>query len=140
MTVAVRLPATRRTGARTRNPGGTFRLERGDVWLVRQTPSAPGDAPSALETVERALAARPVVIVSPSELPDHLATVIVVPLSRSRAAAPFRPAFRLDRERAVALVDQVCTIERARLLRRVGRLGPAALENVLAVLQQTFAA
>ena len=126
---------TRRAGTRPRD---LFKLQRGDVWLAR--PSAPVAMSSALETIDRTLAARPVVVVSPPELHDHLSTVIVVPVARDRASAPFRPALRLDSERAVALVDQVRVIERSRLVRRVGRLGPASLERVLAVLQQAFAA
>jgi mRNA interferase MazF len=68
-----------------------------------------------------------------------LRTVIVVPVSRERRATPFRPAFRLGGERAVALLDQVRTIESARLMRRVGKLGAPALRNVLATLRLAFA-
>ena len=110
------------------------------IWLARPLASARPRTPSNLETIEAALAARPVLLVSPPELHDHLRTVIVVPISRDRAAAPFRPAFRFDGERAVALVDQVRTIDRSRLVRRAGKVSPTSLKNVLAALQLAFAA
>jgi len=116
-----------------------MKLARGDVWLAKPNAMMRPGRLSNLETIEQAHAARPVLVVSPSELHDHLHTVIVVPLSRERGATPFRPAFRLGGERAVALVDQVRTIESARLMRRVGKLGAPALRNVLATLRLAFA-
>jgi mRNA interferase MazF len=115
------------------------KLARGDVWLAK--PSAMGRPwrLTNLETIQQTQAARPVLLVSPSELHDHLHTVIVVPVSRDRAVAPFRPAFRLGGERAVALVDQVVTIERSRLMRRVGKLSSPALKSVLATMRLAFA-
>jgi mRNA interferase MazF len=114
-----------------------MKLHRGEVWLARPLPLASGRA-SNLDAVRENVAAGAVLVVSPSDLNDHLHTVIVVPVSRERATTPFRPAFGLAGERAVALVDQVRTIERARLFHRVGMVSAPALERVLSVLRLAF--
>jgi mRNA interferase MazF len=114
------------------------KLARGEVWLAKAAAPERTRAASNREVLEAALAARPVLVVSPPEFNDHLRTVIVVPISRDRASAPFRPAFRLDGERTVALVDQVRTIERSRLVRRVGKLSSITLRNVLETLRLAF--
>lgn len=117
-----------------------MRLVRGEVWLAKRAPRVGAERASNLDVVGDALASGAVLVVSPSELHDHLRTAIVVPVSRDRAPAPFRPSFGLAGERAVALVDQVRTIERSRLFRRVGKVSAPALDRILSALRLAFAA
>ncbi len=114
-----------------------MRPARGEVWLAK--PRFAGRE-SDLEIVRENVESGAVLVVSPPELNDHLHTVIVVPVSRERSATPFRPAFGLAGERAVALTDQVRTIERSRLFHRVGKVSAPALERVLSVLRVAFGA
>jgi virulence-associated protein VagC len=60
------------------------------------------------------------------ELNVSLATVIVVPLTTGRAY-PFRPQTRVGGKPGVAAVDQVRTIDKRRLSRRIGVLSEGAL-------------
>ena len=80
----------------------------------------------------------PCVVISPPELHDHLDTVIVVPVSTTEKAAPFRIALQIDGRKGVILLDQLRVMDKKRLVQRMGKLGPAALRDTLSALQQTF--
>src|SRR5438876_3676300 len=105
-------------------------VKRGDVWRV------------ALDSTgsRGARKVRRCVVVSPPELHDFLGTVIVAPLTTSAKPAPFRIALRIDGKAAMILLEQVRTLDKTRLVSRVGAVSPATLRASLLALQQTFAA
>ena len=80
---------------------------------------------------------RPAVIVSPDELNRHLATVTIVPLTSGRTY-PFRPATRVSGRPGVAALDQIRTVDKSRLTRRVGSLDATAGAAVLEGLVELF--
>lgn len=82
---------------------------------------------------------RPCLVVSPDELNDHLRTAIVVPMTTGSRPAPFRAAVTFQRKRGLLLVDQMRTIDRDRLVKRLGRVDAATRDAVLAVLREMFA-
>jgi mRNA interferase MazF len=81
---------------------------------------------------------RPAVIVSPNELNDHLRTVVVVPLTSGKAY-PFRIKTRVGGKDGVAAVDQIRTIDKQRLVKKIGTVKPATLKAVLDTLAEMFA-
>jgi mRNA interferase MazF len=81
-----------------------------------------------------------VVVVSPDELNAHLATFIVAPLTTGAHDYPFRVACRFDGEDGQVVLDQLRTVNRMRLARRLGALTTVTQRNLLAVLQEMFAA
>lgn len=83
---------------------------------------------------------RPCLIVSPDELDYHLRTVIVVPMTTGAHAYPWRIPCRFQSRAGFVAIDQVRTVDRERLVRRLGRLGPGTLTSVLATLQEMFIA
>ena len=82
----------------------------------------------------------PCVIVSPDELNGALSTFIVAPLTTGSHPYPFRIPCRFAGKSGHVVLDQIRTVDRARLVKKVGRLSPGALESVLGVLQEMFAA
>jgi mRNA interferase MazF len=82
---------------------------------------------------------RPCVIVSPDELNQHLRTVVVAPMTTSGRPYPWRVPCRFQRRSGVVAVDQLRTVDTERLVKRVGRLDPPTLAQVLRVLQEMFA-
>ncbi|MDP3499051.1 MAG: type II toxin-antitoxin system PemK/MazF family toxin [Myxococcales bacterium] len=102
--------------------------KRGEVFLVTLDPTVGAEMQKT----------RPAVVVSPDELNGALATVIVVPLTTGRAY-PFRPQTRVGGKPGVAAVDQVRTIDKRRLSRRIGVLSEGALTSVLGSLAELFA-
>lgn len=104
-------------------------VERGDVWLVALDP-----------TVGREIKkTRPAVVLSPADLNDALATAIVAPMTTGALPAPFRTEIEFAKRQGRILLDQVRSIDRARLVRRLGRLDGKAVSKALRVLRDMFA-
>jgi mRNA interferase MazF len=104
-------------------------VTRGEVFLVDLNPTRGGEIRKT----------RPCLIVSPDELNEHLRTFIVAPLTTGGHAYPFRVACRFGGKSGFIVVDQIRTVDRERLVRRLGRLAPATLVKTLAVLHEMFA-
>jgi len=104
-------------------------VRRGDIFLVDLNPTRGGEIRKT----------RPCAIVSPDELNAHLRTAVVVPLTTGSHPYPFRVPCRFSGKNGHLVVDQVRTIDRERLQRRLGKLTPGTLTNVLAVLREMFA-
>lgn len=102
--------------------------KRGEVFLVSLDPTVGAEMQKT----------RPAVVVSPDELNAALATVVVVPLTTGRAY-PFRPQTRFGGKPGIAAVDQVRTVDRRRLSRRIGALSEQSLATVLEALTELFA-
>ncbi|MGH8182197.1 MAG: type II toxin-antitoxin system PemK/MazF family toxin, partial [Rhodanobacteraceae bacterium] len=56
-----------------------------------------------------------------------------------RRPAPFRVAIRFQGKSGLILVDQVRTLDQARLIKRLGAASPATLAVLLRTLQEVFA-
>lgn len=107
--------------------GGTPR--RGEVFLVALDPTLGGEIRKT----------RPCVVVSPDELNRHASTFLVAPLTTGGFDYPFRIACRFQGKDGHVVLDQIRTVDRRRLVRRLGRLTSATLARVLATLQVMFA-
>ena len=105
------------------------RVRRGEVHLV-------GLDPTRGREIRKS---RPCVIVSPDELNEHLRTLIVAPLTSGGRSYPFRVACRFQGKSGHVVLDQIRTIDRQRLIRRMGKLSSTALERCLVVLREMFA-
>lgn len=103
---------------------------RGDVFLIDLDPTRGGEIRKT----------RPCVVVSPDELNLHLRTLIVAPLTTGSHAYPYRIPCRFSGKNGHVVADQIRTIDRERLVRRLGSLAPPTLRRVLTVLQEMFAA
>lgn len=81
---------------------------------------------------------RPCVVVSPDELNHHLRTVIVAPMTTGGHAYPFRPSCRFGGKNGRVALDQLRTVDRDRLRKRLGTLTTPTLGAVFAVLGEMF--
>jgi len=104
-------------------------IRRGDVFLISLDPTQ-GDE------IQKT---RPCVIVSPDELNVHLRTFIVAPLTTGSHPYPFRIPCRFQGRSGHLVLDQIRTIDRERLISRLGKLSLATLEHALTILQEMFA-
>lgn len=82
---------------------------------------------------------RPCLVVSPDEMNEHLATVIVAPMTTRERSYPTRIRCRFQGKTGQVALDQLRTIDRRRLVRRLGTLHRKTMDTVLASLQQMFA-
>ena len=105
------------------------KVRRGDVYLVNLDPTRGREIQKT----------RPCVVVSPDELNEHVQTFIIAPLTTGSHSYPFRVACRFRSQRGHVVLDQIRTVDRDRLVRRLGRLSPSAMEQSLCILQDMFA-
>jgi mRNA interferase MazF len=103
-------------------------VRRGDVFLVGLD----------LTRGDEIQKTRPCVVVSPDELNVHLRTLIVAPLTTGGHPYPFRLSCRFRGRVGHIVLDQIRTVDRERLVRRLGRLPTSTLGHALAILQEMF--
>jgi len=103
-------------------------VRRGDVFLVSLDPARGGEIQKT----------RPCVVVSPDELNSYLRTFIVAPLTTGGHSYPFRIPCRFEGRAGYVVNDQIRTVDRERLVRRLGKLSPSTLGHILAILQEMF--
>lgn len=104
-------------------------MSRGEVHLVRLDPTLGREI----------LKTRPCVIVSPDELNAHLRTVIVAPMTTGGRAYPWRIRCRFQNRSGYIVLDQLRTVDRERLVKRLGVLNDQTLSEVLDGLLEMFA-
>lgn len=78
---------------------------------------------------------RPCLIVSPDEMNDHISTVIIAPMTSKGRNYPTRVACRFQGVQGQVVLDQIRTVDKARL----GRISGRTQEKVLAGLAEMFA-
>ena len=103
-------------------------VRRGDVWLVALDPTIGSEIQKT----------RPCLVVSPDELNAHLRTVIVAPMTTGNRPAPFRVPVSFKGKTGLVLPDQMRTLDRARLVKRLGAIDPETRAAVLRLLQAMF--
>ncbi len=103
-------------------------LRRGDVCLIRLDPTRGSEIRKT----------RPCLVVSPDELNQHLHTLIVAPMTTSGQAYPWRVACRFQSRTGFVAIDQLRTVDTARIAKRLGRIRSNTLFSVLNVLQEMF--
>ena len=103
-------------------------VTRGEVWLVTLDPTVGSE-------IQRT---RPAVIISPPEMHDYLRTVIVAPMTTGAHTAPFRIGVTFHGKRGLILLDQLRTLDKIRLVKRLGNLSAPTLALTLKTLQEVF--
>jgi mRNA interferase MazF len=78
-------------------------------------------------------------VVSPDEMNDHIATVIVAPVTTRGRPYPSRVPCTFQGKNGQIVLDQLRTVDQSRLVRRLGRIEPATRQAVLATLTELFA-
>ena len=101
---------------------------RGEVWLINLDPTVGSEIRKS----------RPCVVISPPELNEHLKTVIVAPMTSQGFQAPFRVALTFQGTTGLVLLDQLRTIDKMRLIKKLGRLQPKTLTTTLQKLKVLF--
>lgn len=82
---------------------------------------------------------RPCVVISPDEMNKHIESVIIAPVSSAVQKYPTRVPFRfLDKKRLVIL-DQIRTVEKDRLVKKIGEIKGKPKGKILKILGEMFA-
>ncbi|QMT36826.1 type II toxin-antitoxin system PemK/MazF family toxin [Neisseria sp. Dent CA1/247] len=103
-------------------------VRRGEVFWVQLDPTVGSEIQKT----------RPCVIVSPSEIHDHLKTAIIAPLTSAGRPAPFRVPVTFGDKDGLVLLDQIRVVDKRRLVKSMGHLSNEVLSDILSVLQEIF--
>ncbi len=82
---------------------------------------------------------RPCLVISPDEINRNLRTAIVAPMTTRGHAYPSRVPCRFKGKAGQVVLDQIRTVDRARLVKRLGKLEGSTASAVLDVLREMFA-
>jgi mRNA interferase MazF len=104
-------------------------VSRFDVCLVNLDPTVGSEIKKT----------RPCLVISPNEMNRHIQTVIVAPMTTHGQPFPTRVACRFQRKRGYVVLDQIRTVDRVRLFKKLGKLDSKTGAEVLDVLQEMFA-
>jgi mRNA interferase MazF len=104
------------------------KVKRGDIWLAALDPTVGAEIQKTC----------PCVIVSPPEINDWLRTVLVAPMTTGSHPAPFRIPVSLGGKKGLILPEQMRALDKARLVKRMGKVDAATLSTLLGVLRDTF--
>ena len=78
-------------------------------------------------------------MISPDDMNAHLRTVIVAPMTTGSRPARFRVALSSQGKQGLVVLDQIRTLDRVRLVKRLGALRAQTLALTLQTLQNMFA-
>jgi mRNA interferase MazF len=104
-------------------------VQRFDVYLVNLDPTVGAEIQKT----------RPCVVVSPDQMNRHIATVIIAPMATQGINYPTRVACQFDGKDGLIVLDRLRTVDRSRLVKRLGRLSQGEQEAVLSILAEMFA-
>jgi mRNA interferase MazF len=82
---------------------------------------------------------RPCVVVSPDEMNHHIGTVIVAPMTTKGRDYPTRIPVTFQHKKGQIVLDQIRTIDKTRLVKRLGKIDKGTASRVARVLQEMFA-
>ncbi len=103
-------------------------VKRFDVFLVNLDPTVGSEIKKT----------KPCLVVSPDEMNRHVRTVIVAPMTTKGAAYPTRVSSKFKGKQAQIVLDQLRTVDKTRLVRKLGTITRLTQEHVLSALAEIF--
>lgn len=102
---------------------------RFDVYLIRLDPTQGREIRKT----------RPCLIISPDEMNQHIDTVIIAPMTTKGRPYPTRVPVRFKGKSGQIVLDQIRTVDKSRLVKRVGKIDELTRTQVLTLLAELFA-
>jgi mRNA interferase MazF len=103
-------------------------ITRFDVYLVALDPAEGHEIKKT----------RPCVVISPDEMNRHIGTVIIAPMTTKGRSYPSRVDCTFQGRQGQVVLDQVRTVDKTRLVKRLGKLPSVTSNRVLEVLAEMF--
>ncbi len=103
-------------------------VNRFEVYLIHLDPTAGSEIQKT----------RPCLIISPDEINRHIATVIVAPMTTKGRDYPTRVNCQFEGKSGQIVLDQILTVDKIRLVKKLGTISDGTECEVLAVLSEMF--
>lgn len=104
-------------------------FSRFDIYYVDLDPTIDGEIKKT----------RPCVIISPNEMNHNIATIIVAPITSKLRNYPSRVPCKVDGKQGQIVLDQIRTVDKIRLVKKIDTLNKNTQAKVFAVLKEMFA-
>lgn len=104
-------------------------VRRFEVYLIRLDPTEGREIRKT----------RPCLVISPDEVNRHIDTVIVAPMTTKSRPYPTRIPVRFRRKTGQIVLDQLRTVDKSRLVKRLGTIDHVTADHVLVLLAELFA-
>jgi mRNA interferase MazF len=82
---------------------------------------------------------RPCIVISPDEMNYNIRTIIIAPMTSASKDYPTRVPCTFKKKQGHIVLDQIRTIDKSRLIKRLGSIDSKAQLDVVTVLQRVFA-
>jgi mRNA interferase MazF len=103
-------------------------VKRFDVYLVNLDPTIGHEIKKS----------RPCLVISPDEMNRYISTVIVAPMTTKGRNYPTRVPCTFQGKEGQVVIDQLRTVDKIRLAKRLGKIDPATQSHVFSVLSELF--
>lgn len=103
-------------------------VKRFEVYLVNLDPTVGSEIKKT----------RPCLIVSPDEMNRYISTVIIAPMTTKGRDYPTRVMCKFEGKRGQVVLDQLRTVDKKRLVKKLGRVEKKTQQSVLSTLAEMF--
>lgn len=103
-------------------------VNRFDIYLVSLDPTRGSEIRKT----------RPCVVISPDEMNHNIKTVLIAPMTSSGKKYPTRTPLEFQGKKGQIVLDQIRTVDKTRLIKKIGRLKKNTYEKVVSILQEMF--
>ncbi|MBI5216303.1 MAG: type II toxin-antitoxin system PemK/MazF family toxin [Ignavibacteriae bacterium] len=79
---------------------------------------------------------RPCVIISPDEMNRNIGTVIIAPMTTQSKNYPTRIEIEFEGKQGWIVLDQIRTVDKVRLLKKLGHLEPEIIHRIKSIISQ----
>jgi mRNA interferase MazF len=104
-------------------------VRRFDVYLVNLDPTIGSEIQKT----------RPCLIISPNEMNNSIATVIIAPMTTKGRDYPSRVNCNFEEKEGQIVLDQIRTVDKHRLVKKLGAIVKETQRQVISVLLEMFA-
>jgi len=103
-------------------------VDRFEVYLVSLDPTQGSEIKKT----------RPCCVISPNEMNHNISTIIIAPMTSKGRDYPTRVKCNFHDKEGQLVLDQIRTVDKSRLLKKLGQLSVIEQNNVISVLQEMF--
>lgn len=80
--------------------------------------------------------ARPCLVISPDEMNRNIQTIIIAPMTTKSHSYPTRVKITFEKKMGWVVLDQIRTIDRSRLVKRLGKVTNDAITKIKSIIKE----
>jgi len=81
---------------------------------------------------------RPCVVISPNEMNRNIQTIVIAPMTTKSHDYPTRVKVKFQSKNGWIVLDQIRTVDKRRLVKKLGRITRSEIEKVKYVIKEMF--